>query len=117
MSNRTMPTPPSHKEKEQEPKQENVVEERAKSSNDPEVKGNEKKVTPVSGGLQVVAIQDGFFRNSRKKVGAKFNVPSEEYLGSWMKCVDPAAQKAHEERMKAKREQLRIKAEQEKPAK
>ena len=39
----------------------------------------------------------------RKFVGDKFKVGSEKNLGSWMECVDPELEKAHQKAMKAKK--------------
>ena len=108
-----MPTPPAHQEPQvadQEPS--------TRASSDAEKRGNQKPAAkPVAGGIAVVAVKPGFYRNSRKAVGDKFTVPNEGVLGSWMKCIDPQAQKAHEARMAARRAKQRVVAEQDKPAK
>lgn len=72
---------------------------------------NEKKVAPVSGGVEVVALGKGFFRNGRKKIGDRFVVPSLDQVGDWMKCVDKDAEAQHQEAIKYRKAKLKEAAE------
>ncbi len=52
--------------------------------------------------IDVIALRDGFFKQIRRKENDKFQVPSMDKVGKWMKCLDPALEKKHQEMMKAK---------------
>lgn len=64
---------------------------------------NSIKVMPeVEGGIEVMAINDGFFRNHRKKPGDMFKIPSIDKVGRWMKCIEPHWEKEKEKFLKDK---------------
>jgi hypothetical protein len=54
---------------------------------------NVKVVPSPKKGIEVVATRKGFFRQSRRREGDVFVVPSFELLGDWMKCTDPNLEK------------------------
>jgi hypothetical protein len=106
MSNRQqqMPTPAEKPEGLQ-------VEPKPEASSSGPIPSNEKKVKQPSGGIEVVALGKGFFRNSRKKIGDKFVVPSLDQVGDWMKCTDKAAEVEHQKLIQARKEELKKAAE------
>ncbi len=102
MSNRDMPTPPSHKA---------GVEEKPKAPA-PGTPSNVKEVKNLSEGIEVVALRKGHYKTSRKKQGDKFLISSLSEAGEWMKCTNPEAEKEHQELLKKRKEKLKaLKAE------
>lgn len=73
---------------------------------EPELVGGEPIVRRGQG-IMVEAVQEGFYQGDRKEPGAKFEIRDERRLGSWMKCLDPEKQKAHEDSQKKKIEEAR----------
>ena len=89
-NNRSMPKP-------QEAKAPEVVEK------------EESPVVEAAGGIEVIALRNGFFNTKRVKAGDRLIVPSFEQLGSWMECVDANAEKKHQSLMKIKKDKLKEK--------
>lgn len=58
---------------------------------------------PKKKGIEVVALRAGFYKQSRKVEGDKFEVPDMSRVGSWMQCLDPVLEKQHQASMKAKK--------------
>lgn len=54
-------------------------------------------------GIEVIATRKGFYGQMRKKVGDKFTVKKVEWLGEWMKCVDPALERERVKFLKNKK--------------
>jgi len=104
MSNRDfkMPSPAVKSEEVNEKK----VEPRPVASSSGPSPSNEKKVEKDSAGVEVVALGKGFFRNSRKKLGDKFLVPSLDLVGDWMRCTDPEVEKQHQNLIKERKAKL-----------
>ena len=79
-------------------------EEKQEESSHFEEKSKEVKQSKLLGsGVEVVALQAGFFKSVRKSPGDKFFVPSLDKVGSWMRCVDPRAEEQAQELRKAKK--------------
>lgn len=57
--------------------------------------------------IQVVANQNGFYKNYRKKPGDKFEINSESELGLWMDVLDPEIQRRHKAKREAKLAEMR----------
>lgn len=57
-------------------------------------------------GIEVVALQNGYFQNCRKVEGDRFFISDMSKLGKWMKCVDPKIEAQHQENQKAKKQEL-----------
>lgn len=75
-----------------------------KPDSKPQESDSLKKLPKSDGGIEVVALRAGFFKQSRKEEGDKFKVSKMKDLGSWMKCVDPKKEKDHQAFMKKKKE-------------
>lgn len=57
-------------------------------------------------GIEVIALQNGYFQNSRKVEGDRFFISDMSKLGKWMKCVDPKIEAQHQEIQKQKKQEL-----------
>jgi hypothetical protein len=72
----------------------------------PVSKQEESKSEPVPSAIEVVALRNGFWKNSRKVEGDAFSVPSMEKVGEWMRCVDPKAEQLHQKMMRERKKSL-----------
>lgn len=70
-----------------------------------------QKQRAVFGDLEVVALSPGFYDGKRRAKGDKFTLKPNGKPGSWMRCVDPQAQKEHEARLKEKHKVLQVRVE------
>lgn len=102
-NNRKIPAPPASQEQ-GEDKEVSFVEE-AKPSSEPKQPDSTVKVKPSVSGVEVVAVRDGFYRNSRKKAGDLFMISNLDKAGSWMKCLDPKVEKMHQQNLKERKQQ------------
>ena len=58
-----------------------------------------RTILPSKGGIEVVALRNGWYNHSRRKEFEKFFVSNMDALGTWMKCTDPKAEEQHQETM------------------
>ena len=56
-------------------------------------------------GIEVVALQKGFYNQFRLKAGDKFLIPSMDKFGRWMKLADPKAEEARLKALKVVKQQ------------
>lgn len=105
--NRKMPKPTASNEvKIDEPADTNPVEVKPEPSRgettpvySPPRPNSVKTILPSKGGIEVVALRNGWHNHSRRTEFEKFFVSGMKALGSWMKCTDPEAEKQHQETM------------------
>ena len=69
--------------------------------------GEKEKSAPKKNGIEVKALQPGFFKQHRKAMGDVFLIQTFEQLGSWMECTDPVMQKKHLAAMAERKVKLR----------
>jgi len=75
----------------------------------PEESSSITKMPASGGGIEVIALRAGFFKQARKEEGDKFKVSKMENLGNWMKCLDPEQEEEHQDYIKAKKKKKKLK--------
>ncbi len=58
-------------------------------------------------GIEVVAVDKGFYNQDRKVTGDKFFIVSEEEFGDWFRCTDPVLEAKRVEFIKNKKMKVR----------
>lgn len=64
---------------------------------------------PAPKGLEVVALQAGFYKNVRRVEGDVFSLSKFSDRGTWMRFSDPQAEKKHQELIAVKKEERKKK--------
>lgn len=73
---------------------------------DPSKSGNLAEVRTVRRGIEVVALEKGFYNQNRIAEGNRFTIKSEEDFGTWFRCIDPVMEGKRLEAIKNKRVRL-----------
>lgn len=68
---------------------------------------NDIKVSAPTSGINVTAIQKGFYGQERIAEGRKFVIKDESHFGKWMVCDDPDMEVKRKKHFKAKDEEIK----------